>query len=281
MTAPDSPKSIEREIVDHYSSYDEAERLTKDIGPLELARTRELITRYLPAPSAVVVDVGGASGMYSFWLAELGYAVHLVDLVPRHIEQAGRKAEEPNSPRLASMRVGDARKLPLTDAFADAVIMHGPLYHLPDRTDRLRAIAEARRVLRPGGVLLAFAITRYAGLIFGLVRGYVFDAVYQQMIRTEVKTGHRENPPAWLHTFPNAFFHHPDELKAELQEAGLVHEATLGILGPAWQVPDLDASWNDDARRKVILEIARMTECEPVLGPRLMGVARRVLSAES
>ncbi|HVP12384.1 MAG TPA: methyltransferase domain-containing protein [Phycisphaerae bacterium] len=275
MNPPESSKSAARDTIKYYGEYDEAERLTKDIGPLELIRTRELIARYLPLAPAVIVDVGGASGVYSFWLAGLGYTVHLVDLVPRHIEQAVRQSQSPGSPRLASMKVGDARELPLSDAVADAVIMHGPLYHLPDRTDRLRAIAEARRVLRPGGVLLAFAITRYAGLIFGLVRGYVFDPAYQRMIRTEATTGHRRDPPDWLHTFPEAFFHHPDELRAELREAGLIHEDTLGILGPAWQVPDLDASWADETRRNVILEIARMTEHEPVLGPRLMAVARR------
>jgi ubiquinone/menaquinone biosynthesis C-methylase UbiE len=205
MNPPQSPRSIERETIDHYNTYDEADRLNKDIGPLELLRTRELITRYLPPPPAVVIDIGGASGIYSFWLAEQGYQVHLVDLVPRHIEQAVQHSQDARAPRLAGIRVGDARSLPFPDAFADAALMHGPLYHLPDRADRLRAIMEAKRVLKPGGILLAFAITRYAGLIFGLLRGYVFDPVYQQMIRNEVKAGHRENPPAWLHTFPSAF----------------------------------------------------------------------------
>lgn len=272
------PTTLEEQIIAYYNRYDEDERLEHDIGPLERARTRELLTRYLPHPPAVVLDVGGASGAYSFWLAGLGYEVHLVDIVPRHIEQARRVAQEDGSLPLASMRVGDARQLDFASGFADAAILHGPLYHLPEREERLRAIAEARRVLKPGGVLLAFAVTRYAGLIYGLLRGYVFDADYLRMIRTEVQTGRRENPPDWLVTFPNAHFHHPDELRAELEEGGLAHEATLGILGPAWMVPDLDASWENDAQRGVILEIARLTEGEPVLGPRLMAVARRIES---
>ena len=238
-------------------------------------RTQELLVRYLPPPPAVVLDVGGASGVYSFWLAGLGYQVHLVDIVPRHIEQARQAAQEAGSPQLAGMRVGDARQLDFPGEFADAIVMHGPLYHLPGREDRLRAIAEARRVLKPGGILLAFAITRYAGLIYGLRRGYVFDPAYLRMVRTEVRTGRRENPPDWLVTFPNAFFHHPDELKAELEDGGLRHEKTLGILGPAWMVPDLEASWANEAERAVILEIARLTEDEPVLGPRLLAVARK------
>jgi hypothetical protein len=68
------------------------------------------------------------------------------------------------------------------------------------------------------------------------------------MIQTEVKTGLRENPPDWLFTFPNAYFHLPEELQSELVEGGLVHEITLGILGPAWIVPDLEASWQDETR---------------------------------
>jgi SAM-dependent methyltransferase len=262
-------------IIDHYNVYDEVERLKHDIGPLELARTRELILRYLPPAPAVVLDVGGATGVYSFWLAGLGYGVHLVDIVPRHIEQAREAAQAPESPQLASLCVGDARNLAFDDGFADAIIMHGPLYHLSDRENRLCAIAEARRILRPGGLLLAFAITRYAGLIYGLSKGHVFDPAYHAMIRNEVQTGQRENPPSWAFTFPNAYFHHPDELKAELQDAGMSHKVTLGILGPAWMIPDLDASWQDPAQREVILDIARLTEHEPVLGPRLMAVARK------
>lgn len=266
-------KPTEGQIVDHYNRYDERERLKHDIGPLEQLRTQELMLRFLPPAPAVILDVGGASGVYSFWLAGLGYSVHLVDIVPRHIEQARQAALQAGSPQLAGMMVGDARRLDFADGLADAVIMHGPLYHLSDRQDRLLAIGEAGRVLKPGGVLLAFAITRYAGLIYGLLKGYVFDPAYRQMTETEVRTGHRQDPPDWLITFPNAYFHHPGELQAEVEDGGLVHETTLGIIGPAWMVPDLDASWQDGAQREAILDIVRLTESEPVLGPRLMAVA--------
>jgi SAM-dependent methyltransferase len=195
--------------------------------------------------------------------------------VPRHIEAARQSAQNPEAAPLAGLRVGDARQLSFPAERADAIILHGPLYHLADRTDRLRALAEAHRSLRPGGLLLAFAITRYAGLIYGLLQGYVFDPAYRRMINTEVRTGQRENPPDWLATFPRAHFHLPDELRAELEESGLRVETILGILGPAWMVPQLDEAWQDETRREVLLEIARLTECEPVLGPRLIAVARK------
>lgn len=173
------------------------------------------------------------------------------------------------------MRVGDARNLDFPDDWADLVLMHGPLYHLTERSDRLQALTEAKRVLRRGGTLLAFAITRYAGVVYGLTQGYVFDAHYLAMTREEVTTGLRRNAPEWLHTFTSAYFHLPDELEQELADSGLVPEQTLGILGPAWLVPDLDESWQDAERREVLMEVARLLEDETVLGPRIVAVARK------
>lgn len=275
-----SESSMTQAIVEHYNRYNESERLKHDIGPLELVRTQELALRYLPAAPSVIMDVGGAAGVYSFWLASLGHAAHLVDITPRHIEQARQASRTPGSPQLAGMYVGDARALDFSDNFADVVWLHGPLYHLTDRAERLTVLCEARRILRPGGLLLAFAITRYAGLLYGLTKGLIFDPAYHAMIAHEVRTGRRENPPPGTFTFPNAFFHLPEELRSEIQESGLAYETMLGILGPAWMAPDLDKSWQDPAEREAILDIARLTENEPVLGPRLLAVARKSCDEE-
>jgi hypothetical protein len=60
-----------------------------------------------------------------------------------------------------------------------------------------------------------------------------------------------------------------------LVEAGLAHQQTLGIIGPAWLVPNLDENWEDEEKRKIIMEVARILENESVLGPRIMAVARK------
>ena len=266
-------KPIGEEIIEHYDSYDESSRLTGGFGLFEFERTKELIARYLPASPSVILDVGGASGIYSFWLAELGHSVHLIDIVPKHIEQAKQASTRPGSPKLAGMVVADARRLDLPDDFADVVISHGPLYHFPQRDDRIQTLREARRVLRPGGILLAFAINRYAGVVYGLTKGFVFDPDYLRMTRDEIATGVRKDVPSWLKTFPSAFFHHPQELQEEIVEAGLIYQRTLGIVGPAWLAPDLDQCWQDDEKREALMEVARLLENEPVLGPRLMSAA--------
>ena len=102
-----------------------------------------LLERFLPAPPSRVLDVGGASGLYASWLSGRGYHVHLIDPVPLHREQATTDGR-------FSVAPGDARHLAEDDASYDAVLLLGPLYHLTERTDRVRTLAEARRVTRPG-----------------------------------------------------------------------------------------------------------------------------------
>jgi hypothetical protein len=91
----------------------------------------------------------------------------------------------------------------------------------------------------------------------------------------EVQTGICNNTPRRIPTFPRAFFHLPQDIAAEIQSAGLIVETTLGIMGTAWLVPDLDNAWLDEKMRPRLLEAARLLENEPVLGPRMLTVARK------
>lgn len=265
---------VAEDIAKFYTGRDEDHRLAKDIGPLEEARSHELIRRYFPSPPAIICDLGGATGAYSFWMAGLGYQVHLLDITPSHIDTARRRCQEPGQPALANIAVGDARHLDYPGDTFNAVWMHGPLYHLVHRADRLLALREVKRVLRPGGVLLAVAITRYASTIVGLLDGRIWNADFIDMLAREIATGeHRKgNAPAGFET---AFFHRPQELRDELAEAGFTVERMLGVIGPAWMAQDVDQSWLDPKRRETLMNVARMLEDEPALGPRTMAVARK------
>ena len=132
-------------------------------GRLEHLRISDLNDRFLPCPPATILDIGGGTGPYAHPLAAAGYSVHLLDATPLHVVEA-IKAASPEHP-LTSATVGDARALPFEDALADAALLFGPLYHLHDRSDRLLALREAHRVLRPGGRLFATAISRYASFM--------------------------------------------------------------------------------------------------------------------
>lgn len=267
------------EVAAYYAQGLERDRLARGAGALELARTQALLERYLPAPPAVVADVGGGPGRYAIWLAERGYRVHLVDPVPLHVEQARAAAAGRSDVTLGSAEVGDARALRLSDASTDAVLLLGPLYHLPDRADRVQALAEARRVCRRGGVIIAASISRFASTLDGLRGGYLEDPAFAAVAAGDRQDGCHRNPTGNPAYFTTAYFHRPEELASECSAAGLAHEATVGVEGAAWLLPDLDMRLADERRRDVLLAALAALEAEPTLlgvSAHLLTVARRV-----
>jgi ubiquinone/menaquinone biosynthesis C-methylase UbiE len=265
------------EILGYYAKGLEQDRLFQGRCQLERVRTQELLARHLPPPPAIVLDVGGGPGAYAHWLANQGYEVHLVDPVMLHVEQAASDCEPGNRP-LASARVGDARRLDDPTMSVDAVLLMGPLYHLTERADRLQALREARRVVRPGGWLFAVGISRFTSLLDGISSGYLDDPTFARIVEQDLRDGQHRNPDNQPGYFTTAFFHHPDELQAEVREAGWAIVETVGIEGPGWWLPREFADWWDDAdRRDRLLAAVRAVEREPSLlglGPHLMVVAR-------
>ncbi len=207
------------EIVAHYADGYEAERLSNRASRLESARTQELVLRYLPSPPAVIYDIGGGPGAYACWLARLGYEVHLVDALPLHVELARQAAAaQPDAP-LASVSLGDARALDRSDESVDVALLFGPLYHLTEQSDRLAALGEARRVVRPGGILLAAGISRFASTLSGLHEGLFDDPVFERIVEQDLQDGQHRNPTNHPEYFTTAYFHHPAELQAEVEAA--------------------------------------------------------------
>ncbi len=234
---------LPKEILDHYLEAHESMRLAR-VHNLERLRTQAILARHLPAPPAVILDVGGASGVYAFPLAAQGYEVHLIDPVELHLEQA-RACSAESGVSLASIAAGDARRLKEASQFADAVLLLGPLYHLTEAADRQQALREAHRVLKPGGVLIAAAISRFASLLDGLVRGFLRDPEFRKIVAADLASGQHRNPTNDPKYFTTAYFHRPEELAAEVSEAGFQNVRVLAVEGPAWGVelddPDLMA----------------------------------------
>jgi SAM-dependent methyltransferase len=251
------------EVREHYESeIVEADRLTRGAGRLEFVRTKEIIRRHLPPRPLKILDVGGGAGAHAQWLADDGHTVHVVDPMANHVAQARRLA---GPGRRITAQVGDARRLAAEGDSADAVLLLGPLYHLTDRADRVRALAEARRVVRPGGFVFAAAISRFASLLDGLSRGFLFDPRFRSIVQQDLHDGQHRNPDRTPHWFTTAYFHHPSELPDEATMAGLDCLEVVGVEGVAGWFHSASEGWDDADRREAILFAARAVESEPSL----------------
>jgi SAM-dependent methyltransferase len=243
----------------YYERGMERERLSDGRGNLEFMRTTEIVLRRLPAAPAVVADIGGGPGRYALWLASLGYQVEHRDLMALHVEQ-------------------------LTADTAGVTGIHtalGPLYHLIDRGERVGALRECARIVRPGGPVFAAAISRWAARIDGMLRERIYlkhPAVLGLIDRID-RTGML--PPLQEGGF-TAFCHRPAQLRDEVAEAGLEVTGLVSVEGPAFILGDLDARMADPVDRSVALEVARAIERVPELagfGPHLIATGIRSLAS--
>jgi ubiquinone/menaquinone biosynthesis C-methylase UbiE len=251
------------DVIRHYEHLQDQEerRITEGLGRLELLRTREIVTRHLPPPPGNVLDIGGGTGVHAAWLVEAGYQPHVIDLVPRHV----RRVRETLGALGVSADVGNACSLPQRDGTFDAALLLGPLYHLTQRPDRVRALAECGRVVKRGGVIVAAGINRFAPLFDGLAKGWLFDDQFRAIVERDLGDGQHRNPtenPAW---FTTAYFHRPDELEDEAAEAGLSVVGLFGVEGLAGWLESAGAELELPDHRDAILWAARATESEPSL----------------
>lgn len=98
----------------------------------------------------------------------------------------------------------------------------------------MKALDEARRVLQPEATLIAAAISRFASFMDGLSRGMFKDAVFRQMVSADLASGVHRNPTDRAEYFTTAYFHRPDESRAEIAAAHFEKVNALAVEGPAW-----------------------------------------------
>lgn len=242
------------DVTRHYTEvFAEDDRLHRTPhGRLEYLRTRELVRRHL-SPPARVLDVGGGTGVHAKWLAQDGHAVHLVDVVPAHV---GSASALPG----VTAAVGDARDLPVADGSVDAVLLMGPLYHLVAARDRARALAEARRVLRPGGTLVAAAISRYLSALEAGTTGALTPDLVGRVAEV-IGSGRYDGHVGFTETH----WHTAGELRDEVTAAGFRDAVVHGVEGPAWPALDVAGPDEFDERVEAALHSARLLENDPLL----------------
>jgi len=242
-----------------YSEISDEDRYTKGLGPLELERNKLFFKSCIAAPGSIIIDVGGGTGVYAEWLAGLGHHVHLVDPVRKHVRKALRKAAA--SKHSFSCSLGEARDLDFPDNFADMVILHGPLYHLQSRKERLKAIKEAKRVCKKNGIIVGIAINYASYTLAGLVHGLIHDPGFLDMCKGHLATGIHHPPSNDKQRFlAEAYFHRPDELLAEFESLQLRDLELKAVEGLTWLDKHYFRTNADPVRKKAMTELLRLTE---------------------
>jgi SAM-dependent methyltransferase len=240
---------------------------------IEYGVTLRALRDILPA-RARILDVGGGPGRYAVALAAAGHDVTLLDISPAMVERARDHAAN-RKVRLSGFAEGSATDLTrFANGTFDAVLLLGPLYHLPAEADRIQALRECRRVLTPGGILAAAFITRYAPLR-RLARGdprlLLRDAeAYEALL----ELGFLREPTD--EDLPHAYYARAAEVAPLLEVAGFdvarllaaegildgIEERVCALQGPAWDAwADLNYDLADDpgllAASAHLLAIAR------------------------
>lgn len=277
-------KSIDNNVLVSYNTGVEWNRLRTDLGLIEFERTKELLLKNLPKPPAVVYDIGGGYGEYAWWLASIGYEVHLFDISEKNIRMSSELSKDYPECSLATAEVCDARSINRPGKSADAILLMGPLYHIVEKPERICCLNECNRLLKNSGVLFTAAITPYATLlwaitVFGTKNRLLEENTFMEMVARELSDGQHIKPDEGNYNgIGRSHFHSAEQLRTELSYAGFVNTRIHGVVGAAWLAPDIDGIWKNPSAKAALMKTVRMIdEREDIIGlsTHLLGISTR------
>lgn len=208
---------INSEIERFYDNNTQKEWERLDRHRMEFAITLKAFNQYLPSPPIKILDIGGGPGRYSITLSKMGHRVTLVDLSLNCLKFARVKAEE-SEVKIDDYVQCNAIELPMiTDESFDSVLLMGPLYHLLKLGDRKKAVREAYRVLKRGGLIFTSFITQYAPIRW--VGKYEPEWIINNKDKLHELLNNKFLIQGEGGGFTSAYFAHPSEIKPLLETA--------------------------------------------------------------
>lgn len=162
------------ELEKYYNKFNEEKRLLSRHGQVEFITSMQYIHRYLPeGRTAKILDVGAGTGRYSVALAQEGHDVTAVELVKYNLGILKQKGSTVKAYQ------GNALNLSRFEAESfDLVLLFGPMYHLYTKEDKVKALSEAKRVVKQDGVVLvAYTMNEYSILTYGFKQGHIKECM--------------------------------------------------------------------------------------------------------
>ncbi len=169
----------EKNLITYYNKFNEEKRLTHRHGIVEYQTTMHYIHEVLKKfTNPIILDVGAGTGRYSIALSEEGYTVHAVELIKHNLMTLKQKNEKVKT---YLRNATDLSCFP-DDSF-DVVLLFGPLYHLIQEEEKIKALKEAKRVVKPGGfILCSYYMNEYAILTHGFRDNYIKEAIQNKEV---------------------------------------------------------------------------------------------------
>lgn len=207
-------------LEDYYNKFNEEKRLDSRHGQVEYRISMKYIHEYLN-PGDKMIDIGAGTGRYSIPLFEEGYDVTAVELVQHNLGRLKQK-----NPDIKAVK-GNALKLKkFKDEEFDFALLFGPMYHLCTWEEKVQALKEAKRVVKPGGIIMvAYVMNEYGVVTYGFKERHVLECQKQRRFTEDFHTLPGEGE---LYDYVRI-----EDINALNGEAGLTRIKILSPDGPA------------------------------------------------
>lgn len=253
-------------IREYYKNFDKDNRLINDnSGKLEYEMTMKSLNKYLPK-TGVILDLGGATGVYTFPLAKKGYQMYLADLSPDLIEKAREKSAKAGLDNIISCDVVNAIDLSIyeNEQF-DAVLLFGPLYHLLDKNEREQCVKEVNRVLKKDGKVFASFIPYLSGNIAIVDRFFRHpEQVNVENLRATFNSGKFNNLDN--NGFQEGYYPTSKEIEELFEENNFEKITTFSIRGFGYEKEDeLYKIQDKEMFEEIINLIEKSSECKEII----------------
>lgn len=213
------------ELERYYNKFPEEKRLNSRRGQVEYRVSMKYIHEYIPAgmpkDKVRILEIGAGTGRYSVALANEGYDVTAVELVKYNLGILKAKGSS-----VKAMQGNALNLKKLSDDYFDVTLLLGPMYHLFGEADKKQALAEAKRVTKPGGVILvAYCMNEYGVLTYAFKEGHMKECMEEMRLTSDFHTiSQKENLYDYMRI---------EDINALLEDSGLERIKIISPDGPS------------------------------------------------
>lgn len=180
----------EKNLIDYYNKFNEDKRFNSRHGKIEYITSLKYIYMYLTKmENPKILDVGAGTGKYSIKLAQDGYDVTALELVKHNLRVIEKKSSQ------VKAYLGNAIDLSKFDSESfDLILLFGPMYHLISDQDKIKALSEAKRVVKKNGIIMvAYIMNEYAIITHGFMDNNIKDAINNHLVDKSFHITPKEN----------------------------------------------------------------------------------------